>query len=294
MNVLQYPKPAIGLWRLTEWQMDAQQLLRWTQEVLELGASVFDLADIYGDYEVEAAFGRALRLQPALRSQLFLISKCGILLLSGKRPAHRLKYYDTSHAHLVASVENSLRELHTDRLDLLLLHRPDALMDADEVAATMTELRAAGKVLHFGVSNFTASQVELLASRLAFPLLTNQFEFSVLRTAPLYDGTLDQCQRLRMSPMAWSPLGGGTLFSGQGEREQRVRAALASVGRERGGWSLDQTALAWLLTHPSRVVPVLGTRNPANIRAALSVAAEPLARDQWYAILQAIEGHEVP
>jgi predicted oxidoreductase len=167
------------------------------------------------------------------------------------------------------------------------------LLDADEVAATLTELKAAGKVLHFGVSNFTASQVDLLASRLAFPLLTNQLEFSVLHTEPLYDGTLDQCQRLRMSPMAWSPLGGGRLFSGQEEREQRVRAALASVGRERGGWSLDQTALAWLLTHPSRVVPVLGTRNPDNIRAALSVAAEPLARDQWYAILEAAAGREV-
>ena len=191
MNTLQYPRPAIGLWRLMEWQFDAQQLVRWTERVLELGARVFDLADIYGDYEVEAGFGRALALQPALREQLFLATKCDIRLVSAKRPEHRIKHYDTSRAHILASVDNSLRVLHTDRLDLLLLHRPDALMDADEVAGTLDGLRRAGKVLAVGVSNFSVSQLELLASRLPFPLLTNQVEFSVLHTAPLGDGTLE-------------------------------------------------------------------------------------------------------
>lgn len=291
---LNYPMPAIGLWRLVEWQLDAQQLVRWTTQVLEMGAQVFDLADIYGDYEVEAAFGRALALQPGLRNQLFLISKCDIKLVSGKRPGHRINHYDTGRAHLLASVENSLRQLHTDRLDLLLLHRPDALMDADEVAATFSELQQAGKVLNFGVSNFTVSQLELLASRLPFALLTNQIEFSVLNTEALQDGTLDQCQRLRISPMAWSPLGGGRLFAGGGEREQRVRSMLATIGGERGGWTLDQCALVWLLTHPARVVPVLGTRNPDNIRAALNIANEKLTREEWYRVLQASNGHDVP
>jgi predicted oxidoreductase len=281
------------LWRAQEWQLAAKQLLHWTEQVVELGAQVFDLADVYGNYEVESLFGQALALQPALRDKLFLISKCGIKLVSARRPAHRLKYYDTSHAHIVQSVDNSLRQLRTDRLDLLLIHRPDALMDADEIATTLAELRQAGKVLHFGVSNFSAAQLDLLAARLSFPLITNQIEMSVLHPGPLYDATLDQCQRLSISPMAWSPFGGGQLFVGTGAREQRVRIALDVVGRQRGGWSLDQTALSWLLTHPARVVPVLGTRKLENIRAAIRIADEKLTREQWYTILEAIHGHEV-
>lgn len=294
MNLLHYPTPAIGLWRLTDWNMDAQQLLRWIEQVLEFGAQVFDLADIYGDYEVEARFGQALALRPTVRDQLLLISKCNIKLISAKRQEHRVKYYDTSRAHIIASVNNSLRQLRTDRLDLLLLHRPDALMDADEVAATLGELKQSGKVLHFGVSNFSTSQLELLASRLPFPLLTNQIEFSVLHPSPLHDGTLDQCQRLRISPMAWSPLGGGRLFSGTSSREQRVRAALETAGAERGGWTVDQVALSWLLTHPARIVPVLGTRSLDNIRSAIRISHEKLSREHWYLILEASLGHEVP
>ncbi len=294
MNLLNYPVPAIGLWRLTEWNLDRQALLQWTHQVLDLGARLFDLADIYGDYEVEARFGDTLALEPALREQLFLISKCDIKLVSAKRPAHRLKYYDTSYAHIVESVEASLNLLHTDRLDLLLLHRPDPLMNVDEVAEAFNALKQTGKVLHFGVSNFSAAQIDLLASRLSFPLVTNQVEISVLQTATLYDGTLDLCQRLRISPMAWSPLGGGKLFAGHGTKERRVRAALEKVGVEKGGWALDQVALAWILTHPSRIVPVLGTRSLDNIRAAMDIANSKLTREQWFSILEATHGHEVP
>jgi predicted oxidoreductase len=294
MNLLNYPVPAIGLWRLTEWNLAARPLLDWTHQALELGARVFDLADVYGDYEAEAQFGNALALEPALRQRLFLISKCDIKLISAKRPAHRIKLYDSSYAHIVESVETSLRHLHTDRLDLLLIHRPDPLMNADEVAEAFNMLKQAGKVLHFGVSNFTPGQFELLASRLSFPLVTNQIEFSVLQPAPLYDGTLDQCQLLKISPMAWSPLGGGTLFTGDGERESRVRMALAAVGLENGGWTLDQVALAWILTHPAHIVPVLGTRNLDNIRAAMDMTNSKLTREQWFSILEAIHEHEVP
>ena len=294
MKLLNHPIPAIGLWRLMDWQLDSLAVLRWTHQVLDLGSHVFDLADIYGDYAVEAHFGSALALEPALRKRLFLISKCGIKLVSPGRPQHRLKSYDTSHAHVTASVEASLCNLHTDHLDLLLIHRPDPLINADEVAEAFSALKQAGKVLHFGVSNFSTVQFDLLASRLSFPLITNQVELSVLQPAALYDGTLDQCQRLRVSPMAWSPFGGGKLFYGQGQQEQRVRAALEKVGAEHGDWTLDQTALAWILTHPSRIVPVLGTRSLDNIREALNVADSKLTREQWFSILEAVHGHEVP
>jgi predicted oxidoreductase len=292
-TVLHAPLPAVGLWRLLDWNLDDRALLCWFEQALELGARVFDMADIYGDYRVEAAVGRALALQPALRERMVLVSKCGIRLLSGQRPHHRVKHYDSSRDHLVASVDGTLRDLHTDRLDLLLLHRPDPLMDADEVAAALGSLVQAGKVRHVGVSNFSPSQFELLASRLPGLPLTNQIEFSPLRPEPLSDGTLDQCQRLRVTPMAWSPMGGGAIVKPRTVRAWRVRRALESVGRELG-WSVDQAALAWIQTHPARCVPVLGTRSLERIRAAIAVAGQRLDRQAWYSILEASMGQPVP
>jgi predicted oxidoreductase len=292
--MLSYPTPAAGLWRLTEWNFDAPRLLDWTKQVLDLGINVFDLADIYGGYEVEPRFGDALALDPATRERMFLITKCGIKLVSAKRPEHRLKHYDTSRAHIMAAIDNSLTQMRTDRIDLLLIHRPDPLMDADEVAEAFIALKQSGKVLQFGVSNFTPAQFDLLASRLPFPLVTNQVEFSLLHPDPIYDGTFDQCQRLRVSPMAWSPLAGGMLFRGHGEAASRVRIALENVGREVGGLTLDQVAFAWILAHPAHIVPVLGTSNVANVRNAVQASTLKLTREQWFALLAAAQGHEVP
>lgn len=240
---------------------------------------------------VEALFGEALALAPALRERLQLVSKCGIRLVSPQRPEHRIKSYDTSRAHLVASVERSLRALRTDRLDLLLIHRPDALMDADEVADAFAALRREGKVLHFGVSNFTPSQFELLDA--ATPLATNQIELHPLQLAPLHDGTLDQAQRLRRRPMIWSPLAGGRLLSGTDEAAQRVRSVLEAVG-QRHGVGTATVAIAWLLRHPSRPVPVIGSRRPEGLADALAAASLSLDASTWYEIWQAGAGREVP
>ncbi len=207
--------------------------------------------------------------------------------MSDKKPEHRIKHYDTSKAHIISSAEQSLRNLNTDRIDLLLIHRPDPLMNADEVADAFITLKETGKVLRFGVSNFTTSQFELLASRLSFPLITNQVEFSVLHTQPIYDGVFDQCQRLRISPMAWSPLGGGRLFKSQDEQATRVRAALETVGEELGGLTIDQVAMTWIATHPSRVVPITGSGKIENIRLAFEACKVKLSRQQWFTILAA-------
>ncbi|MBN1658839.1 MAG: aldo/keto reductase, partial [Anaerolineae bacterium] len=145
---------AWGLWRLASWDLSDEELLGLIHAVLDLGITTFDHADIYGDYQAEELFGRALALEPSLRDTMQLVTKCGVKLVSGRRPANRSHHYDTSREHIVASVENSLRALCTDHVDLLLIHRPDPLMDADEVAAAFDALRDAGKVLHFGVSNF--------------------------------------------------------------------------------------------------------------------------------------------
>jgi predicted oxidoreductase len=192
------------------------------------------------------------------------------------------------------SVEQSLEKLRTDRVDLLLIHRPDPLMDADEVAEAFLQLRQSGKVLHFGVSNFTPSQFELLASRLDFPLVTNEIQFSVMYLSPWYDGTLDQCQRLRISPMAWSPLGGGRLLREETRWAERLRKRMYSIGAALGGASLDQVALAWILKHPAKMVPILGTGKIEHVRSAVQAEALKLSREQWFRVWVASTGERLP
>jgi predicted oxidoreductase len=279
-----------GAWRMADWQWNPQQRLRWIEQCVELGVTSFDHADIYGGYDVEGLFGEALALAPALRERLQLIGKCGIKLVAPARPQHRIKHYDSSALHIAASVDDSLRALRTDRLDLLLIHRPDPLMDADEVARAFESLRAAGKVRHFGVSNFTPGQFELLASR--WPLATNQIELHPLQRAALTDGTLDQLQRLRIRPMIWSPLAGGALLAGGGESERRVQAALGRVG-ERHGASAASVAFAWLLRHPSRPLPVAGSRRIEALHEAVAALRLTLDAQDWTELWQAGAGHEV-
>jgi predicted oxidoreductase len=280
-----------GAWRMSDWNWSAQERLRWIEQCIELGVTTFDHADIYGGYTVEQLFGEALALAPALREKMQLVTKCGICLLSPNRPAHRVKHYDTSFEHIVGSVENSLRVLSTDRIELLLIHRPDALMDTDVVAAAFTHLQLQGKVQHFGVSNFTTAQFELLQSR--FPLVTNQLELHPLHLAPLTDGTLDQCQQRRIQPMIWSPLAGGQLLTSQDATAVRVREALDAVGA-RHGVSGVTTAFAWLLRHPSRPIPVTGSRRIEAIREAVAALDVALDAQDWTEIWAAGSGHEVP
>lgn len=282
-----------GVMRLREWAMDTDALLNFIHECLDMGITTFDHADIYGSYTCEALFGKALAAEPSLRGRLELVTKCGIQLVSPNRPDTRVHHYDTSRDHIVASAERSLRNLRTDALDLLLIHRPDPLMDADEVAEALSSLRQSGKVRHVGVSNFMPWQFHLLQSRLDFPLVTNQIELSVLYLDPLHDGTLDQMQRLRVPPMAWSPVAGGRLFNQADERARRVRSALEGIGREVGA-SVDAVALAWLLRHPARVLPVMGTGKIERLREAVAAENITLDRQQWFAVWEASAGHEVP
>ncbi len=280
-----------GVWRLAEWQFDVQARLSWIEECLALGVTSFDQADIYGDYRVEALFGEALRALPGLRDRLQLVSKCGIKLVSSARPEHTLQSYDTSAAHVVASVERSLRALHTDHLDLLLIHRPDHLMDPDALSETLRGLRVAGKVLHAGVSNHMPSQFALLNDR--FPLVTNQIEFSLRHLAPLSDGTLDQCLDLGLRPMIWSPLAGGSLFTRTDNATLRVRTMLEELAAKHGV-TPTTIAYAWLLRHPSRPVPISGSRRIEALREAVAALEIRLSSDEWYRLLEASRGHPVP
>ena len=280
-----------GCWRLAEWGWSAPERLRWIEQCLERGVTTFDHADIYGGYSVEALFGEALALAPHLRARLQLVSKCGIRLVDAARPAHRVKSYDTSAAHLMASVDNSLRALKTDHLDLLLIHRPDPLMRPGEIADAVARLKAAGKILDFGVSNFTMSQFAMLNQWV--PLATNQIELSPLHRAPLHDGTLDQMLALDLRPMIWSPLAGGRLFSGQEPDALRVRAVLEAVA-QRHGVAPATVAYAWLLRHPSGPRPIVGSRRLAALDAALAAQALTLDAETWHEIWSAGAGVEVP
>jgi predicted oxidoreductase len=280
-----------GAMHMARWNLTTADRRVWIEDALALGISSFDHADIYGDHAVQSLFGEALRGKPGLRQQMQLVSKCGIALPSDLRPDDSIKHYNTSAQHIRDSVEDSLRALGTDRLDLLLIHRPDPLMEADEVARCFEELQRAGKVLEFGVSNHTVQQFELLDSRIA--LATNQIELSPLHTTALLDGTLDQAQRLRRRPMVWSPLAGGRLFSDTGAQATRTRAALQAVA-EAHGVSLATAAYAWVLRHPSHPHLVTGTGRRAGLQEAVTATQLHLSVQQWTQVWSASMGHDVP
>ncbi|BFM10271.1 aldo/keto reductase [Simiduia litorea] len=282
-----------GWWRLMSWDMNTKAIEQRIEECLALGITSHDHADIYGDYLCEASFGRALKNRPDLREKIQLVSKCGIQLVSPQRPHHARKNYDTGYAHIVASAEQSLINLNTEFLDLLLIHRPDPLMDVDDMAGAFENLQQAGKVGAFGVSNFSVSEFNLLQSRLSFPLVTNQMEISVLHHASFHDGSLHQAQQLKRAPMAWSALAGGRLFSGDDSQAKNVRDALEQIASDIGAQGIDQIALAWLLKHPANIMPIVGSQSLARIQAASDSLNIPLSRAQWYTIWEAAGG-ELP
>lgn len=285
----------LGFWRLLAWQFTPMQCLSFLQQSIEQGITWTDHADIYGGHQCEALFGETLRLQPNLREKIKLVTKCGIRPASLEQVKQgQVNHYDSSAAHIIKSAQQSLRHFNTDRLDMLLIHRPDYLMQADEVAEAFYQLQKSGAVLQFGVSNFTPSQVELLQSRLDFTLCVNQVEFSPYQMRVLDDGTLDQCQRMGIKPMCWSPLAGGRLFSEQSEKAIRLRATLTQVATEIGAKGLDQVVYTWLRAHPSRPSVVLGTGNIDRVSSAVAGLTLKLSREQWYRIWQASTGHSVP
>jgi len=286
----EFSRLIMGYWRLMEWGMTPQQRVSFIEQHLELGITTTDHADIYGDYQCEAAFGQALRLAPSLRQRLELVTKCGIATTA--KPENRLGHYITDSTHIIRSAENSLRHFSTDYLDLLLIHRPDPLMDADEIAAAFLSLHQSGKVKHFGVSNFTPAQFALLQSRLPFTLATNQLEISPLHQPAILDGSLDQCQQLRIKPMAWSCLGGGRLFSDA--EFQPLRNELAAVMAETGADNIEQLVYAWVMRLPSQPLPIIGSGKIERVRAALRASEIELTRQQWFRIRKAALGYDVP
>ncbi|HHC6462133.1 TPA: aldo/keto reductase family oxidoreductase [Vibrio parahaemolyticus] len=283
-----------GYWRAADWGMTAQERLSFLKQHIELGITTVDHADIYGNYECEALFGEVLALDKSVRDQIQIVTKCDINLCGDKTPERKINHYDTSSAHIYQSVNNSLERLNVDEIDVLLIHRPDVLMDADEVAEAFTELHKVGKVKHFGVSNFTPRQFELLQSRLGKPLVTNQVEINPLNFEVAHDGTLDQMQMLRTRPMAWSCLGGGSIFSGESEQAIGVRNELEAIREEVGAISIDQVIYAWVRRLPSKPIPIIGSGKIERVQTAVNALNIELTREQWYRVWVASKGHGVP
>jgi predicted oxidoreductase len=285
----EFSRMITGVWRWSN--LAYQQILTLIEKSVDAGITTFDHADIYGDYSCEEQFGKTLNENSSLRRKIQLVTKCGIKLLSEKRPQHRVKHYDTSKEHIVNSVEQSLKNLSTDYLDLILLHRPDPLMHPEEVAEAFGLLKQNGKVLHFGVSNFTPPQFEMLQSYVHDPLVTNQVELSLFQHQALFDGTVDVLMKHRVSPMAWSPLGGGKFFSSSGG-DDAVNIPLEKMASQYK-CSVSQLLLAWLLRHPAGIFPILGTTNPDRIAEGAGAINIKLDRQDWFEMLKVVTGHDV-
>ncbi|HKS38101.1 MAG TPA: aldo/keto reductase [Verrucomicrobiae bacterium] len=266
----------------------------------ECGYTFFDLADIYSEGGSERIFGQALKEVSAMRQRILIATKCGIRRKGDPHPDSPYRY-DFSADHIVRSCEESLKRMGVDTIDLYQLHRPDYLGDPQEVAEAFGRLKKSGKVREFGVSNFRPSQVVAFQKVCPMPLIANQVELSLARLDCFRDGTLDQCLAEQITPMAWSPLAAGRLpdtgpidlQTPDHAHRIHIRETLDLVARERGV-TRSVAALAWLLRHPSKIVPVIGTTNPERIRDAINATEIELSRDDWYRLMEAAHGERLP
>jgi len=286
----------LGTWRLLDEAATrtADGVLALVKAALDVGITTIDTAEIYGRYEVEQALGEALKRDSGVRAKVQIVTKCGIYVPYPGAPDRRISHYNATASQIVASAEKSIRLLGVDTLDLLLVHRPDWLTAHEETADGLNRLLSAGTIRAAGVSNYSAWQFEALSSCLDRPLATNQLEFSPFCVTPIHDGTFDQAQRLKFSPMAWSPLGGGRLFDPADAAGARLRATMESMAGKYGGAPAEALAHAWVLAHPSRPVSILGTNKPARVATSARADAIELEREDWYALWEAAQGRRIP
>lgn len=269
-------------------QLSEKEMIALMHYCMEQGITTFDHADIYGSYTTEGDFGKAFAKSGIVRSEVQFISKCGIQYVCESRD-NKIKHYNYEGDYITWSVERSLRELKTEYLDLLLLHRPSPLMEPGVIAEVVSKLKKQGKILNFGVSNFTPSQTELIRS--ATPVTANQIEFSLTHYEPMLNGSLDHMMQHGLIPMAWSPL--GEVFKTETEQTARVKTLLSGLV-EKYGASTDRLLLAWVLRHPAGVHPVIGTTNRERIRGAVEAQYMELSLEDWFAMWTERMGHKVP
>lgn len=296
-NGPEFSRLIYGTWRILD-DTDAanktpQALLSRFKACADLGITTLDTAEIYGLYHVEEAIGTALKLDPAFRDKIEIVTKCGIYVPCDFHPQRKTAHYNATAARLIKSTEKSLRLMGIDHIDLLLVHRPDWLTSADETAEGLNKLLKDGKIRSAGVSNYNVHQFDLLNSRMD-QLVTNQIEFSLLCADPIHDGTLDQCQKHRVKPMAWSPLGGGRLFNLELDAAKRLHKKMAELSPKYDNATVEQFAHAWVLAHPSQPLSVIGTTKLDRIAATAKADTIKLEREDWYGLWEAAQGKQIP
>lgn len=269
-------------------QLSKKEMVDLMDHCLINNITTFDHADIYGGYTTEADFGKAFTDSGIDREDIQLISKCGIQYQSENRN-NKVKHYNYSKEYIIWSVEESLKNLETEYLDLLLLHRPSPLMVAEEIAEAVTILKKDGKIKDFGVSNFTPSQMEMVGLRMDIDV--NQIEFSLTQHSAMHDGTLDYMTTCGIKPMAWSPL--GSVFKEDNEQTRRIHKQLGEL-MDKYNATEDQLLLAWIMKHPSGIHPVVGTTNKTRLKQAIEATKIELELEDWFLILVASQGHKVP
>ena len=275
-------------WGIWDKNLNQKEMENMIHICLENKITTFDHADIYGSYTTEAAFGKAFASSKILREKMQLISKCGIQLVSENR-TNSIKHYNYSKEYIIWSVENSLKNLQTDFLDVLLLHRPSPLMHADEIAEAVLKLKTEGKILDFGLSNFTSSQTELIRQKTEISY--NQVQFSATHLEAMLDGSFDYMQIHNIRPMSWNPL--GTVFREDIEQTRRLKRILVKLV-EKYHVGSDTILLSWILRHPAKVIPIAGTVNVARIQALMKAVDLQLEKEDWFAIWVESTGKDVP
>ncbi len=275
-------------WGIWDKNLNTKEMDNIIHLCLENKITTFDHADIYGDYTTEADFGKAFTSSKIDRSKIQLISKCGIQMVTKNRN-NTIKHYEYSKDYIIWSVENSLKNLATDYLDVLLLHRPSPLMQADEIAEAIAKLKSDGKIVDFGLSNFTVSQTELIRQKTTVSF--NQIQFSATHHEAMLDGSLDYMQTNGIRPMSWNPL--GSVFREDNEQTRRMKKLLAQLVSKYGVGS-DTILLSWILQHPAKVIPIAGTVNVARIQALMKATELPLEKEDWFAIWTESMGNNVP
>jgi len=276
-------------WGVWGKQLSENQMIALTQYCIDQGITTFDHADIYGDYSTEESFGKAFAKANISRSSVQLISKCGIQYKGDARPENDVKHYDYSAEYIIWSAERSLKLLKTDYLDLLLLHRPSPLMQQDEIQKAAEKLKADGKIVDFGVSNFMPSQMSLVAS--STDICVNQIEFSLTQHNAMHNGILDHMLEHNMLPMSWSPL--GNVFRENTDQTWRIKDKLEKLTSKYDATE-DQLLLTWVMQHPSGIHPVIGTTNQTRIANAVKASEMKLELQDWFDLLVASQGHKVP
>jgi len=276
-------------WGVWDKNLNTKEMNHLIHLFFENGITSFDHADIYGGYTTEASFGKAWADAKIDREKIQLISKCGIQYVSENRPENNIKHYNYSKEYIIWSVETSLKNLQTDYLDVLLLHRPSPIMQADEIAKAVEQLKAAGKIRSFGVSNFTPSQTELLRQKTKIDF--NQIQFSATNHEAMTDGSLDYMQLHNIQPMAWNPL--GVVFRENTEQTQRLKLLFSKLV-EKYHVGADLLLLAWILQHPAHVLPVAGTINVSRIQQLMKAKSLVLDAQDWFAIWTESMGNKVP